>query len=251
MHAIKGKWALVTGGTSGIGRAIAVAFAKEGGSICIIGTDPGRAEKAIAAMQATAPLAEQQFLFFQSDVGSHSQLLETLKEISTLVSSFHSVINCAGITRDRLLMRMKEKEWDDVMNINLKSTFTVCQYMIRSMIKKEEGSIINISSVIGIKGNPGQVNYSASKAGMIGFTRSLAKEVAGKNIRVNCIAPGFIETRMTDQLSDQQKSLIIQEIPNKRLGKPDDVANLALFLSSEGAHYITGQTIAVDGGMTA
>ena len=238
MH-LEGKNALVTGGTSGIGKAIAETFIKAGAKVTIFARNADRGEAAAKEIGAT---------FIQADVGSSASVNEAFAKMEELPSI---VVNCAGITKDTLFMRMKEEEFDDVIDINLKSVFLVSQHVIRHMMKMRSGRIINISSIVGQIGNPGQTNYAASKAGMIGFTKSLAKEVATRGITVNCIAPGFFDTEMTGKLTEDQRNAFEKTIPMQRFGKLEELAQTALFLASEGGGYITGQTITVDGGMIA
>ncbi|SCA64251.1 3-oxoacyl-[acyl-carrier-protein] reductase FabG [Chlamydiales bacterium SCGC AG-110-P3] len=237
--------ALVTGGNAGIGKAIAKRLAAAGAKVVIFGNNIERGELVVEEIGADGGAAE----FRQVDVADHAT---TIAAISTVVEKYGGLdilVNNAGITRDGLLLRMKESDWDAVLEVNLKSCFNTCKAVIKPMMKKRRGKIINITSVIGLTGNPGQVNYSASKAGMIGFCKSLAKEVASRNICINCIAPGYIETKMTGALSEQQREGIIQMIPLGRIGQPDDIAQAVLFLASSAADYITGQVLTVDGGM--
>lgn len=252
MQFLKGKKALVTGGTAGIGRAIASLFAKEGASVVIFGTNKEKGEEVLLEMQAAKAFPEQIFDFIPVDVSSYEKGIESVEKAIQVMGGVDILVNNAGITKDQLLMKMTEEDWDKVIDVNLKSVFIFSKAVIRTMMKARFGKIINISSVIGLIGNPGQINYSASKSGMIGFTQSLAKEVATRGITVNCIAPGFIETRMTtDGLTEDQKTAILGQVPMKRLGTPLDIANVCLFLASSLSDYITGEVIAVDGGMTA
>ncbi len=247
MQLLKGKKALITGGTAGIGREIAFKFAEEGADVAIFGTSEERAAQVLVDLKALRP--DQQFISFVVDV---SNKVAVEKALEGLISSFGQIdvlVNNAGITRDGLLMRMTEEDWDLVIDVNLKSVYNLCQCLIRPMIKAKAGKIINISSVVGQMGNAGQTNYAASKAGMIGFTKALAQEVATRGIGVNCIAPGFIITRMTDALTDSQKEGLLKKIPMGRLGKAQDIANVALFLASSLSDYMTGQVLTVDGGM--
>ncbi len=242
---------VITGGTRGIGKGIAEVFAKEGASIAIIGTNEEKGKEIVAELKNIAIDPNQKFEFFKVDV-ANKQEIDTFAE--NFLASFGKIdvlINNAGVTRDGLLMKMKEADWDTVLDTNLKSVFNTCQAFARSMIKQRSGRIINISSVVGIRGNPGQTNYSASKAGMIGFTKSFAKEVASRNITVNCIAPGGIATDMLHELTDAQKELLLKDVPMQRFGITEDIANAALFLAGPESSYITGQVLAVDGGMTA
>lgn len=241
MGLVNGKKVLITGGTSGLGRGCALAFASQGAEVHVFGRNKEKAEA----------LAAQGISYTLLDVAKTGEVDHGVESLLKEWGSLDVVINCAGITRDSLLMRMSEADWDEVMDTNLKSVYNVCRAVIRSMIKAKQGKIINISSVIGLTGNAGQVNYASSKLGMLGFTRSLAKEVAGRGICVNCIAPGFFPTDMTDQLTEAQKEAILREIPMGRFGNLEDIANAALFLGSSMSDYITGQVIPVDGGMTS
>lgn len=243
----KGKKVLVTGGTAGIGKEIALSFAKEGAYVAIFGTSEERAKEALASLEEVRASSEQMFVYKLVDIGSKAS---TTDAITALLESFSTVdvlVNNAGITRDGLLMKMPEEDWDSVLDTNLKSVYNTCQVLMRSMLKARQGSIINISSVVGLTGNPGQTNYAASKAGMIGFTKALALEVASRGISVNCIAPGFIQTKMTDVLKEEQKEAILKKIPMGKLGQCQDIAEAVLFLAR--SRYITGQVLTVDGGM--
>ena len=251
MIQLKQKKVLVTGGTSGIGQAIALAFSSAGSDVVIFGTNQERGDQTVEAMGQAAQDSDQKFSFTQVDVSDHEQSVQKVTEAIEFLDGVDVLVNNAGITRDKLLMKMSEEDWDRVLDVNLKSAFNFCKGVIRPMIKAKGGKIINISSVIGLTGNPGQVNYSASKSGMIGLTQSLAKEVAPRGICVNCIAPGFIQTKMTNELSDSQKEAIAKKIPMQKLGHVDDIANVCLFLASSLSDYITGEVIAVDGGLTA
>lgn len=243
----KNQKVLVTGGTRGIGLGIATAFVKEGADVIIIGVNKERGENAVKQLQGVAVDGEQQIQFVALDVSDADkceEVLSTLGDIDVLV-------NNAGVTADGLFMKMGKENWDRVIDVNLGSVFNMTKPLVRGMMKNRRGRIINISSVVGVMGNPGQANYCAAKAGVIGFTRSLAKEVATRGITVNAIAPGFIETDMTSQLNEQQKEAILGQVPMKRLGQPEDIAEAALFLASQGASYITGQVLLVDGGMAS
>jgi 3-oxoacyl-[acyl-carrier protein] reductase len=249
MPLLQGKKALVTGGTAGIGREIALTFAKEGAHVAVFGTNAERAGKVVQEMEALKISPEQQFT---SAIVNVAETKEVESAISQLLQAFGNIdilVNNAGITRDMLLMKMKEEDWDAVLDTNLKSAFNTCQPLVRPMLKAKSGKIINISSVVGLTGNAGQVNYSASKSGMIGFTKALAQELASRGICVNCIAPGFICTRMTDELTEQQKEGILNKIPMGRMGNTQEIADAALFLASGMSNYITGQVLTVDGGM--
>lgn len=240
---LKDRTALITGGTAGIGRAIALKFAEEGAKVIIFGTHAERGQEVVKAINETSTGS-----FYQVNVADQKEVNQAITEI---LKSGHIdiLVNNAGITRDQLLMKMTEEDWDEVMAINVKSCYNTCHALVRPMMKARRGKIINMSSVVGLTGNAGQVNYAASKAAIIGFSKALAKELASRGIPVNCIAPGFIQTRMTDELALQQKEGILATIPFGRMGSPEDVANAALFLASPLSDYITGQVITVDGGM--
>ena len=240
------KIALITGGTRGIGKQIALTFAKEGYNIALNyrteNEDLKNTKKEIEENNVKC-------FTFQGDVTNFKDCEQFVKQIVEKFGNIDVLVNNAGITRDTLLMRMKEEDFKQVIDTNLIGTFNVTKNVIGNMIKARNGRIINISSVVGISGNAGQTNYSASKAGIIGFTKSLAKEVASRNITVNAVAPGFIETQMTDVLKDDIKEEIAKKIPLKRMGTPQDVANVVKFLASNDSSYITGQVINIDGGM--
>ncbi len=240
------KLAIITGGTRGIGKQIALTFAKEGYNIAINyrteNEDLKNTKKEIEENNVKC-------FTFQGDVTNFKDCEQFVKQIVEEFGSIDVLVNNAGITRDTLLMRMKEEDFKQVIDTNLIGTFNVTKNVISYMMKARSGRIINISSVVGISGNAGQTNYSASKAGIIGFTKSLAKEVASRNITVNAVAPGFIETQMTDVLKDDIKEEIAKKIPLKRMGTPQDVANVVKFLASNDSSYITGQVINIDGGM--
>ena len=246
MRLLEGKTAVITGGSRGIGKGIALRFAAEGANIAITNIiDDEEFAEAVKEITALGVKA-------RGYVSDASMFADAEKVIDEIVKDFGTVdilVNNAGITRDTLLMRMTEEQWDQVLTVNLKSVFNLTKAAIRPMMKQKYGSIINMSSVVGVGGNAGQSNYSASKAGILGFTKSVAKELGSRNVRCNAIAPGFILTEMTDKLPDDVKSDWISKIPLRRGGLPDDVANVALFLASELSGYVTGQTINVCGGM--
>lgn len=244
---LKGKKAIVTGGTSGIGKEIAKVFASQGADVIIFGTNSQRAEQTIQELKQSYP--SQSFSYELVDVSKIAEVEKALSHILEKWPSVDILVNNAGITKDNLLVRMKEEEWDQVINVNLKSVYNTCRVLARSMMKAKTGTIINITSVIGLTGNAGQVNYAASKSGMIGFTKSLAKELARKEVRVNCIAPGYIDTPMTRELPEKVKHDILGAIPMSRMGNAQEIANAALFFASDLSKYVTGQTLAVDGGM--
>jgi len=244
---LKDKTSIITGGTAGIGKEIAIAFAKEGAHVAIFGTNAERAKEVLELLQQRHP--NQKFLVKLVDVSDKKAVDQALQEILAEFGKIDILVNNAGITRDGLLMKMTEDDWDRVIAVNLKSVYNTCQALVRSMLKARSGKIINITSVVGLNGNAGQTNYAASKAGMVGFTQSLAKEVASRGICVNCIAPGFIKTSMTDVLTDEQREGILKQVPMNRLGSAEEIANAAIFLASDWSNYITGQVLTVDGGM--
>lgn len=239
---LSGKIALVTGASRGIGRAIAETLAQAGATVV------GTATSAQGAALIGDYLGDKGYglALDVTDVNSISQLYADIKK---QVGEVDILINNAGITQDNLFMRMKDDDWDKVINTNLSSIFRLSKPVIRSMMKKRFGRIINIGSVVGTMGNPGQVNYCAAKAGLIGFTKSLAKEVASRQITVNAVAPGFIKTDMTENLSAEQQQAIMSQVPMERLGLAQDIAAAVMFLASDGAAYITGETLHVNGGM--
>lgn len=239
--------AIVTGGNAGIGKAIVHKFAKEGAHLAIFGTNLENGQRTLEEIAKQQPSCKARFYFV--DVSQTALVEESIKKVLEDFGQIDILVNNAGVTADQLLMKMLENDWDRVLDINLKSCFNTCKAIVRTMMKAKKGRIINISSVVGLTGNPGQTNYAASKAGMIGFTKALAKELASRHILANCIAPGFIQTNMTDKLTDNQKEEILKSIPMGTLGKTEDVANAACFLASSMADYITGQVITVDGGM--
>lgn len=241
-----GKVALVTGGSRGIGRAIALKLAENGADVAInYAGNTAAAEEVKAAIEQMGRKA----LLIQCSVADTNGVQAMVNQVVKELGRLDILVNNAGITRDGLLMRMKEADWDDVMNTNLKGVYNCSKAVMRTMMKQKSGRIVNMASVVGEMGNAGQANYAAAKAGVIGFTKSLAKEVASRGITVNAIAPGFIATDMTSVLSDDQKAEMARTIPLGRAGQPEDVANAVLFLASEGAAYITGQVLNVDGGM--
>lgn len=239
---LSGKVALVTGASRGIGRATAETLVAAGATV--IGT--ATSERGAEAIQAYLGDNGHGLVLNVTDVDSVAALFATIKEKAGDVDV---LVNNAGITRDNLLMRMKEDEWTDIIDTNLTSLFRLSKSVMRTMMKKRNGRIINIGSVVGTMGNPGQTNYCAAKAGLLGFTKSLAKEVASRNITVNAIAPGFIQTDMTDELTEDQQQAIMSQVPMERLGQAQEIANAVLFLASDSAAYITGETLHVNGGM--
>lgn len=243
---LQGKTALVTGASRGIGKGIAHTLAQAGANIAFTFVSSIEKAKAFEAeLQSLGIKAKG----YQSNAAEFAEADKLVDEILKDFGSLDVLVNNAGITRDTLMMRMSEQQWDEVLDTNLKSAFAMTKAAMKPMMKAKAGSIINITSVVGITGNAGQANYAASKAGMIGLTKSVAKELGSRNIRCNAIAPGFIETEMTDALSEEVKAEWIKGIPLKRGGRPEDVANCVLFLASDASSYISGQTINVCGGM--
>lgn len=249
----KNKRAIVTGGTRGIGKAIVKELASK--SCCgVLFSDVAfiynSCDECAAEIEREVGSLDTKIIGFKADATSLEAAQETVNAAIEKLGGVDILVNNAGITRDNLLLRMSEKEWDDVINVNLKSVFNYTKAVLKHMVNQRYGRIVNIASVVGLIGNAGQANYAASKAGIIGFTKSIAREVASRNITVNCVAPGFIETDMTKSLNDKQREILSQTIPMKRMGKPEDIARVVGFLCSPDADYITGQVIAVDGGMT-
>jgi 3-oxoacyl-[acyl-carrier protein] reductase len=246
MRILEGKTALITGASRGIGKSIALLFAKEGADIAITNIVDDEEFKAVLKDIGDLGVKTKGY------VSNASIFADSQKLVDHVIKDFNRIdilVNNAGITKDTLLMRMTEEQWDAVIAVNLKSVFNLTKATLQTMLKQKGGSIINMSSVVGVSGNAGQSNYSASKAGIIGFTKSIAKEVGSRNIRCNTIAPGFILTEMTEKLSEEVKNIWIEKIPLRRGGTPEDVANTALFLASELSSYVSGQTIHVCGGM--
>ncbi len=246
MTLLAGKTALVTGASRGIGESIALKFAEQGANVAF--TYRSSEEKAKALKSRIEELGVE-CEAYQSDAGSFAETEALIGQILERFGALNVVVNNAGITRDNLLLRMSEEQWDEIMETNLKSVFNVTKHVARQMLKQRGGSIINISSIVGIGGNAGQANYAASKAGVIGFSKSIAKELGTRNIRCNVIAPGFIETDMTDALGDEAKQNFLNDIPLKRLGRTEEIANACLFLASDLSSYITGQVLSVCGGL--
>lgn len=246
MKLLEGKTALITGGSRGIGKGICEIFAAQGANIAFTYRSSSQQADAL-----TEELAKQGITAkgYQSDAANFKAAEELINNVLADFGKIDVLINNAGITKDNLLLRMSEDQWDDVINTNLKSVFNLSKFIARPMMKNRAGSIINISSVVGVNGNAGQSNYSASKAGIFGFTKSMAKELGSRNVRVNAVAPGFIETEMTAELDDAVLDQWKAAIPLKRGGSPADVANACLYLASDLSSYVTGQTILVDGGM--
>ena len=239
--------ALVTGASRGIGRAIAIAMAREGAAVAV---NYARSEDAAREVVETIRAQGGRADAFRADVADGAQVDRLVAEVEERLGPVDILVNNAGITRDSLLLRMQEDAWAEVLNTNLTAAYRTSRAVLRGMVRRRYGRIINITSVSGITGNPGQTNYAAAKAGLIGFTKSLAREVGSRGITVNAIAPGFIETDMTAALDEELKRRMLEQIAVGRFGKPEDVAAAAVFLASEAAGYITGQTLVVDGGLT-
>jgi len=242
---LEGKLALVTGASRGIGHAVALELAAQGAAVA------GTSTTASGADQVSRVLAENGFQGrgFVLNVTDEAQAQQVLEAAQAEFGRLYALVNNAGITRDNLLMRMKDSEWDDIMETNLKAVFRLCRLCVRDLVRAREGRIINVVSVTGEMGNAGQANYAAAKAGVVGFSKSLAREIGSRNITVNCVAPGFIDTDMTRALPEAQRQALLQYIPLGRLGQPADVAAAVAFLASPSAGYITGTTIDVNGGM--
>jgi 3-oxoacyl-[acyl-carrier protein] reductase len=245
---LKNQTAIITGGNAGIGKAIAIAFAKQGAHLALFATNKEKGEQTVEEIKALTN-GQVRVEFYQVNVADTLAVEESVKKVQEDFGPVHILVNNAGVTKDGLLMKMSEEDWDVVLDVNLKSVFNTCKALIRPFIKAKKGKIINVSSVVGLTGNAGQINYASSKSGMIGFTKSLAKEVAARGICVNCIAPGFIQTNMTEVLTENQRQAILNQIPMARLGEPEEIAKAALFLASSMSDYITGQVLTVDGGM--
>ncbi|HAR61856.1 MAG: beta-ketoacyl-ACP reductase [Candidatus Margulisiibacteriota bacterium] len=242
---LKGKVAVVTGSGRGIGKSIALKLAKAGADVVISDIN-------LEIAQATASEIESlgvKSIALKSNVANSADVEEFFKEVYTQMGKVDILVNNAGITKDTLIMKMSEDEWDAVISVNLKGVFNCTKAVYRNMMKQRSGKIVNIASVVGITGNAGQANYSASKAGVIGLTKTTARELASRGVNVNAVAPGFIATDMTDKLSDEVKEAVNKKIPFGEMGTPEDIANAVLFLASEEAKYITGQVLVVDGGM--
>ncbi|WP_062226225.1 3-oxoacyl-[acyl-carrier-protein] reductase [Aureimonas frigidaquae] len=242
MFDLSGRKALVTGASGGIGEAIARVLHAAGATVGLHGT---RREK----LEALAAELGERALVFPADLGSRADQTALAEAADQELGGVDILVNNAGITKDGLFVRMSDEDWDRVIEVDLTATFRLTRGLTHQMMRRRYGRIINITSIVGVTGNPGQANYCAAKAGMIGFSKSLAQEIASRNVTVNCIAPGFIESAMTGKLNDKQKDQIMSAIPMKRMGAPDEIAAAALFLASQEAGYVTGQTIHVNGGM--
>ena len=242
MFNLKNKKVIITGATGGIGNSLIECFIKNESKVLATGTNEKKLEL-ISSKYDNIHIKK-------FDISNHSEIENFIEDASKILDGNPDIlINNAGITRDNLSLRMSSKEWSEVIDLNLTSTFLLCKFSLKKMIKNKYGKIVNITSVVGHTGNVGQANYAASKSGIIGFSKSLALEYAKKNININCVSPGFIETKMTDKIDPKFRELIVSKIPSNRLGSPDDVANVVAFLSSDLANYITGETIHVNGGM--
>lgn len=245
MGILDGKTALVTGASRGIGQAISRRLAVAGANVAGLDVDAGPLHETQALVEEN----DREFMAIEADVTEFDQMDEAAKQVVDTFGSLDVMVNNAGITRDNLLIRMDQKDWDQVIAVNLTGVFNGVKAVARPMMRQKNGSIVNISSVVGLLGNPGQVNYSASKAGVLGVTKSAAREMAKRGVRANAVAPGYIKTRMTEELGDEAREALMNQIPLQQLGTPEDVAEAVLFLSSDASRYITGQVISVDGGM--
>ncbi|WP_153124103.1 3-oxoacyl-[acyl-carrier-protein] reductase [Peribacillus tepidiphilus] len=243
---LDGKKALVTGASRGIGREIALELAAQGADVAV--NYAGSEAKAMEVVDAIKEMGRNA-IAIQCDVSNSESVTNMVKKVIEEFGALDILVNNAGITRDNLLMRMKEEEWDDVINTNLKGVFLCTKAVTRQMMKQRYGRIINVASIVGVSGNPGQANYVAAKAGVIGLTKTTAKELAARNITVNAVAPGFITTDMTDKLTEDVKQAMLSQIPLARFGEPKDIAKVVTFLASDDSSYMTGQTLHIDGGM--
>ncbi|TVQ22697.1 MAG: 3-oxoacyl-[acyl-carrier-protein] reductase [Spirochaetaceae bacterium] len=243
---LQGKNALVTGGSRGIGREIVLAFLREGASVWYLDLAEG---DSLAEYQELAAKNGATASFIEANVADEPSVEQAIAAMLAATDRIDVLVNNAGITRDNLLFRMSAQEWNDVLSVNLTSAFFLSKIVVRQMAKQRSGSVINVASIVGVIGNPGQANYSASKAGMIGLTKSVAREVAARNVRVNAVAPGFINTKMTEKLNEEQQNALKSQIPMGRIGEPEEVAKAILFLASDLSSYLTGQVIHVTGGL--
>ncbi|MBN9565354.1 MAG: 3-oxoacyl-[acyl-carrier-protein] reductase [Alphaproteobacteria bacterium] len=242
MFDLTGQKALVTGATGGIGGAIARSLAAQGAHVVISGTNEGK-------LASLADELKEQATILPCQLNDLTQVVELFDKAEAAAGDISIVVNNAGITRDMLAIRMKDEDWDEVIKVNLTAAFMICRAAIKSMMKRRYGRIINISSVVGSAGNPGQANYCAAKAGLIGMSKSLALEIATRGITVNSISPGFIETAMTDKLNDAQKEVVLKQVPMNKIGASEDIAAAVVYLASQEANYVTGQTLHINGGM--
>ena len=242
MFDLEGKKALITGASGGIGKEIAKVLIEHNAEVCI----SGRNHEELNALKKSLG---KKCHVVTCDLSKKDEIIELIKKADEFMGHIDILVNNAGITKDNIFLRMSENEWEDVLNVNLNSTFNILKLITKGMVKRKYGRIINISSVVGVTGGAGQVNYSASKAGLIGLTKSLSQEIATRNITVNCIAPGFIETPMTEKLDDKRKDAILNSIPMNRIGKPKDLSSAIIFLASKESSYITGQTLHINGGL--
>ena len=242
MFDLEGKKALITGASGGIGKEIAKVLIEHNAEVCI----SGRNHEELNALKKSLG---KKCHVVTCDLSKKAEIIELIKKADEFMGYIDILVNNAGITKDNIFLRMSENEWEDVLNVNLNSSFNILKLITKGMVKRKYGRIINISSVVGVTGGAGQVNYSASKAGLIGLTKSLSQEIATRNITVNCIAPGFIETPMTEKLDDKRKDAILNSIPMNRIGKPKDLSSAIIFLASQESSYITGQTLHINGGL--
>ena len=242
MFDLEGKKALITGASGGIGKEIAKVLIEHNAEVCV----SGRNHEELNALKKSLG---KKCHVVTCDLSKKDEIIELVKKADEFMGYIDVLVNNAGITKDNIFLRMSENEWEDVLNVNLNSTFNILKLITKGMVKRKYGRIINISSVVGVTGGAGQVNYSASKAGLIGLTKSLSQEIATRNITVNCIAPGFIETPMTEKLDDKRKDAILNSIPMNRIGKPKDLSSAIIFLASQESSYITGQTLHINGGL--
>ena len=242
MFDLEGKKALITGASGGIGKEIAKVLIEHNAEVCV----SGRNHEELNALKNSLG---KKCHVVTCDLSKKDEIIELVKKADEFMGYIDILVNNAGITKDNIFLRMSENEWEDVLNVNLNSTFNILKLITKGMVKRKYGRIINISSVVGVTGGAGQVNYSASKAGLIGLTKSLSQEIATRNITVNCIAPGFIETPMTEKLDDKRKDAILNSIPMNRIGKPKDLSSAIIFLASQESSYITGQTLHINGGL--